>query len=268
MKELFFIGSGKMATAIAGGVVNSGVFTPDMMGAFDPDKCAAENFTGVTGISTATDSPEAGIMESKAVIIAVKPQIVEQALSDFKNILCDKLIISIAAGISIARLTEITGAKRVIRVMPNTPALVGCGAAAFAFGKDALPEDIQLAEKILSAVGIVCKLKESDLDAVTALSGSGPAYAFEFIQSLADGGVAEGLPRDTALLLAAQTLLGAAKMVLQTQEHPSVLRDRVTSPAGTTIRGLEALEECGFSNAVIQAVRAGAERSRELGKKK
>lgn len=267
MKELFFIGSGKMATAIASGIVKTGVFSPDSLGAFDPDKKAAKEFSRITGISVSTDSPRSGIENSKAVIVAVKPQNIESALCPHRNILCGKTIISIAAGIPVSRLAEMTGATRIIRVMPNTPALVGCGAAAFAAGENASAEDIALVEKIFSSVGIACKLKESDLDAVTALSGSGPAYAFEFIQSLADGGVAEGLPRDTALRLAAQTLLGAAQMVLQTGEHPALLKDKVTSPAGTTIRGLEALEERGFSGSVIQAVRAAAARSRELGKK-
>ena len=267
MKELFFIGGGKMATAIAAGVVRSGLFTPDALGAFDPSQSAADEFARNTGIKIATDSPCSGIEKSATVIVAVKPQVVEQALGKYRELLRDKLLISIAAGVSVARLAEITGAERIIRVMPNTPALVGCGAAAFAAGKNVLPQDIALVERIFSAVGTVCQLKESDLDAVTALSGSGPAYAFEFIQSLADGGVAEGLSRDTALLLAAQTLLGAAQMVLQTREHPTVLKDKVTSPAGTTSRGLEVLEEKGFSGAVIKAVRAAASRSRELGKK-
>ena len=150
--------------------------------------------------------------------------------------------------------------------MPNTPALVGCGAAAFTPSQDAGTEDIALAGKIFSAVGIAIQLKESDMDAVTALSGSGPAYAFEFIQALADGGVAEGLSRETALKLAAQTLLGAAMMVIETGEHPGVLKDKVTSPAGTTSRALEVLAERGFSGTVIQAVRAAAKRSKELGK--
>ena len=267
MKELFFIGSGKMATAIAGGIVKAGLFTPEQLGAFDPDKKAAQLFTESTGVAAVSDSPEAGIAASKAIIIAVKPQVLESALCSYRELLKEKTVLSIAAGVALEQLEEITGARRIIRIMPNTPALVGCGAAAFAAGNGALSEDVELTEKIFSAVGTVCKLKESDLDAVTALSGSGPAYVFEFIQSLADGGVAEGLPRDIATVFAAQTLLGAAKMVLETGEHPCSLKDKVTSPAGTTSRGLEVLAARGFSGSVMQAVRAAAARSRELRKK-
>lgn len=265
MKEIYFIGGGKMASAIAGGLVNSKTFSADQLGAFDPSADAAAKFTAVTQIAVDTDSPCAGISNAKAVLIAVKPQQIEAALAPYKEILQDKIILSIAAGVTIARLTELTGSARIIRIMPNTPALVGCGAAAFAASAQALPGDAALAHQLLSAVGIVMQVKESDLDAVTALSGSGPAYVFEFIQSLADGGVAEGLSRDTALKLAAQTVLGAAKMVLATGEHPAVLKDQVTSPAGTTSRGLEALAAGGFSGDVMQAVRMAAKRSRELG---
>ena len=265
MKEIFFIGSWKMATAIASGLVSSKIFSAEQIGAFDPDKCAAANFTELTGATVDTSSPEIGISNTKAMLIAVKPQQIEAALKPYKELLQNKIILSIAAGVTIDRLQELTGASRIIRIMPNTPAMVGCGASAFALSSGALSEDAQLAQSLLGAVGVVMPVKESDLDAVTALSGSGPAYVFEFIQSLADGGVAEGLPRRVALQLAAQTVLGAAQMVLQTGEHPAVLKDQVTSPAGTTSRGLEALEKAGFSGNVMQAVRAAAARSRELG---
>lgn len=266
MKKLFFIGAGKMASAIGGGLVRSGLFAPEELGAFDPDKCAAEKFSSSTGISAACDTPAAGLQNTEAVLIAVKPQMITAALTPFKDFLRDKLVISIAAGISIAALENITGAKRIIRVMPNTPALVGKGAAAYALSEGAAPEDCQLAEKIFSAVGIAMQVKEKDLDAVTALSGSGPAYVFEFIQALADGGVAEGLSRDTALQLAIQTVAGAAEMVKVTGEHPASLKDKVTSPAGTTSRALETLADRGFAGIVIKAVRAAAKRSEELGK--
>ena len=265
MAELFFMGTGKMATAIAGGIVKKNVFNGNDLCGFDISSAAAAEFTKTTGVCTVSD-PAAAIAASSAILIAVKPQMITAALEQFKEILKDKLILSIAAGISIARLAELTGSKRIIRIMPNTPALIGCGAAAFTPSQDASAEDIALAGKIFSAVGVAVQLKESDMDAVTALSGSGPAYAFEFVQALADGGVAEGLARDTALKLAAQTLLGAAMMVLETGEHPAILKDKVTSPAGTTSRALEILAERGFSGTVIQAVRAAAKRSKELGK--
>jgi pyrroline-5-carboxylate reductase len=151
--------------------------------------------------------------------------------------------------------------------MPNTPALVGKGAAAFSGGENATEADLAFASDVFNAAGIGLQVPEKLLDAVTGLSGSGPAYVFEFIQALADGGVAEGLPRDTALQLAAQTVLGAAAMVLETGVHPAVLKDQVTSPGGTTIRGLEKLAERGFAGTVLQAVRSASARSAELGKK-
>ena len=267
MKKLFFIGAGKMASAIAGGLTSSGNFSPDELGAFDPNSTAAEYFSKISGIKVDTDSPVDGIKESPALLLAVKPQVIH-TLSANRELMKDKLIISIAAGISIEQLTQITGSSRIIRVMPNTPALVGKGAAGYACSPTVSEDEEKFAEKILSATGIAFKFNESALDAVTALSGSGPAYAFEFIQALADGGVAEGLPRDTATLLAAQTLLGAAEMVLKTGEHPTSLKDKVTSPAGTTSRALEVLADRSFSGTVIKAVRAAAERSRELGKNK
>jgi pyrroline-5-carboxylate reductase len=154
---------------------------------------------------------------------------------------------------------------RVIRVMPNTPALVGASATAFAAGESARAEDVALTHKLFASVGIVFQVKESLLDAVTGLSGSGPAYAYMFIEALSDGGVAAGLPRDMATKLAAQTLLGSARMVLETGQHPAVLRDRVTSPGGTTIEGVQELEKGKLRGTVIGAVRAAAEKSKKLG---
>ena len=266
MKKIFFIGAGKMATAIAGGLVSSGTFSPDELGTFDPAAPAIDNFIKTTGINNVYRDAADGIADSESILIAVKPQSVKTALFSHRNLLKDKLIISIAAGITISQLQEITGSRRIIRVMPNTPALVKKGASAYACSSDIDQDSEQLAEKILSSVGIVIKLQEKDLDAVTALSGSGPAYAFEFIQAMADGGVAEGLSRETAQLLAAQTLAGAAEMVLQTGEHPTVLKDKVTSPAGTTSRALEVLAADGVAGSIIKAVRAAAARSKELGK--
>jgi pyrroline-5-carboxylate reductase len=266
MKKLYFIGSGKMATAIAGGVVSAGIISSAEMGAFDPAEAAADTFAAATGILTDTDSPVNGIADAEAILIAVKPQMITTALSPYRDLLKNKLLISIAAGITIAKLHEITGAARIIRVMPNTPALVGKGASAFAAADACTEADIDFAKTLLDAVGLSMTVKENDLDAVTALSGSGPAYVFEFIQALADGGVAEGLTRDAALQLAIQTVAGAAEMIKATGEHPSALKDKVTSPAGTTSRALELLASQGFSGTVIQAVRAAAARSRELGK--
>jgi pyrroline-5-carboxylate reductase len=175
-------------------------------------------------------------------------------------------LISIAAGVTLARLeAALPAGARVIRVMPNTPALVGEAAAAFALGKSATAADGELAKKLLSAVGIAFLVKESLLDAVTGLSGSGPAYVYQFIEALSDGGVAAGLPRDISTKLAAQTVLGAAKMVLETGQHPGALKDQVTSPGGTTIEGLHELEKGKLRATVMSAVRAATEKSKKLG---
>ena len=265
MSKVFFIGAGKMASALAGGVVRAGVFPAAELGAFDVDPRAARAFTETTGVACATADVAAALADADAVLLAVKPQMLSTAVEGLQPVLAGKLVISIVAGVPLARLAVLTGAARIVRVMPNTPALVGEGAAAYAAAPGALPADGELVEKILGAVGMVTKVAEPLLDAVTGLSGSGPAYVFEFIRALADGGVAEGLSRDAALRLAAQTVLGSARMVLESGEHPSVLKDRVTSPAGTTIRGLEVLADRAFAGAVTQAVRAGATRSRELG---
>jgi pyrroline-5-carboxylate reductase len=263
MSGIFFLGAGKMATAICGGLVKSGLYEAGDLAAFDVSDAAGKAFSQATGVSI---RPLDAVEDAEALLIAVKPQMIEPALQPLAGKLGGKLVISIAAGVPIAKISSLTGARRVVRVMPNTPALVGAGAAAYAPGPDASAEDAALVGRILGAVGIAYQVKESDLDAVTGLSGSGPAYAFEFIQALADGGVAEGLPRDTAKKLAAQTLLGAAKMVLESDKHPNELCDAVTSPAGTTSRGLELLAERAFHAAVMQAVRAASRRSRELGK--
>ena len=267
MYKLFFIGTGKMATAIAGGVVKSGIFAPEQIGGFDVSEAAAAKFTEVTGCQACSDNMADALANSEAVVIAVKPQVIS-ALSADKELLKDKLVISIVAGVSLEKLQAITGASRIVRVMPNTPAMVGGGVAVYSAAPAAGKADIELADKVFSAVGLAVALPEQYMDAVTAVSGSGPAYVFEFIQAMADGGVAEGLPRDIALKLAAQTVLGAAKMVLASNEHPQQLKDNVTSPAGTTSRALEFMAAKGFSGIVMQSVRAAAQRSRELGGKK
>ena len=205
---------------------------------------------------------------AKILILAVKPGQVREVLSGVQDsIVPGHLIISIAAGVTLGKMAEVLPPNtRLIRVMPNTPALVGAGAVAYALGDSATAEDAALAQKLFSAVGVACQVKEGLLDAVTGLSGSGPAYGFLAIEALSDGGVAAGLPRDLATKLAAQTLLGAAKMVLETGMHPGALKDMVTSPGGTTIEGIHELEKGGARAAFINAVRAASERSRQLSK--
>ena len=269
MSKLFFIGAGKMATAIAGGLVKSGAFEKEDLLAFDILPEAAARFTDATGVQCLSgELKEDDLQEAGAILLAVKPQYLADALNGWKYILESKLIISIAAGISLERLYDLTDSSRIIRVMPNTPALIGAGAAVAAITGEVTTEERAFADKIFSAVGSFSIMDEKHLDAVTGLSGSGPAFVFEFIQALADGGVAEGLPRDLALQLAAQTVAGAAGMVLETHTHPAVLCDSVCSPAGTTIRGMEELKRHAMAAAVISAVRAATARSRQLGEMK
>lgn len=266
MKELFFIGAGKMASAIAGGVVKSGVLSSDKLAAYDVLAQACSDFTERTTVECCASVAD-GVKSAERILVAVKPQMLETALAPLAGLLKDKLVISIAAGVSIERLHALTGSQRIIRVMPNTPAMVGAGAAAFAAAPGAAAADRKFVKNLLGAVGTVTEVSENLMDAVTGLSGSGPAYVFTFIQALADGGVAEGLSRSAALELAVQTVLGAAQMVKESQLHPMELCDQVTSPAGTTSRALQVLAEEGFSGTVIKSVRAAAERSRELGRK-
>ena len=264
--SIVFIGAGKMASAIAGGLVKNGI-SAETLKAFDVSAQSAKLFQAATGVQVHTDSPDKILAKADIVIIAVKPQQIADALQGKSSLLKDKLIISIAAGVKIATLKTITGGSRIVRVMPNTPALIGQGISAYSTAEKVSAQDICETERILGSVGSFCCVNESLMDAVTGLSGSGPAYVFDFIQSLADGGVHAGLPRDIALKLAAQTVAGAARMVLETGTHPAVLRDQVTSPGGTTIRGLAVLEENSFRGAVAKAVTAAAARSAELGMK-
>ncbi len=264
-KRIFFLGAGRMATAIATGMVKKGNFEPELLSAYDPDSAAAERFTVASGVATIVDA-SVGVEKADVVVIAVKPQYLEKALASL--MLEDKLIISIVAGTGIAVLTHLTGSERIVRVMPNTPALVGCGAGAYAVSEEVTSLDVEIASKVLEAIGEFYKVEERLLDAVTGLSGSGPAYVYEFIQALADGGVTAGLPRNMALRLAAQTVLGSAKMVLETSEHPIELRDQVMSPGGTTAQGILALAEGAFAAVTQKAVLASAAKSAEFARRK
>ena len=262
--KLAFIGAGKMATAIGKGLMNANGPKWEAA-ACDPLEKARETFTQTTSIPCFPTITEA-LKGADAVLLAVKPQYAAEALKEAAPLLGDKLLISIAAGLSINKLSVMAQTTRIIRVMPNTPALAGAGMSCFAPGNTVSLQDVVWAESILKAVGRCRQVPEKLMDAVTGLSGSGPAYVFEFIMALADGGVYEGLPRDLALELAAQTVFGSAKMVLESTEPPAVLRDAVISPAGTTARGVAKLDEGAFRSAVVKAVVAAAERSAELGK--
>jgi len=211
------------------------------------------------------DSIQALVAQSEVIVLCVKPNDVASALTA-ADTWKDKLLLSIAAGVTVETLSQHTGGQaKVIRVMPNTPALIGQGASAFSRGATASADDAELAQELLSSVGTVSEVKESLMDAVTGLSGSGPAYVYTIIEALSDAGVKQGLPRDVSLQLACQTLKGAAMLVEESGMHPSELRDQVTSPGGTTIAGLAALEENGLRHALISAVETATKRSTELG---
>jgi len=264
--KIGFLGAGKMATALAKGFVRAEIAFPKEICAADPHEAARRHFSEELGAQTVA-SNLAVAQAATVLILATKPDQVAAALAEISGAVTgNHVLISIAAGVTLAKLeAALPDGARVIRVMPNTPALVGEGASAFALGNSATAADSELAKKLLSAVGLALQVKESLLDAVTGLSGSGPAYVYQFIEALSDGGVAAGLPRDIATKLAAQTVLGGAKMVLETGEHPGALKDQVTSPGGTTIEGLHALEKGKLRATVISAVRAATEKSKKLG---
>jgi len=261
-----FIGAGQMATALARGFIQANVLSADQIVACDPSADACSKFAEQTG-GKIVPANALVLRDSTLIFLAVKPQAIASVVAELKTaITANHLVVSIAAGISLAKLADGLGAKtRIIRVMPNTPALVGAGASAFAKGSTATAEDAQLVQKLLQTVGSAMEVPERLMDAVTGLSGSGPAYVYQFIEGLSDGGVRMGLPRDVATRLAAQTVLGAAQMVLSTGQHPGPLKDAVTSPGGTTIAGLHALEQGGMRGILMNAVQAATERSKELG---
>jgi pyrroline-5-carboxylate reductase len=261
-----FLGAGKMGTALARGFISAGLVKAGGIMASDPVEAARMAFAKDVGAKAAVSNAEV-VKACKVIMLAVKPDQVAGVLAGIRGEFTKKhVLISIAAGVTISKLEAGLGeGARVIRVMPNTPALVGAAASAFALGKSTLPEDAELAQKLFSAVGVAFQVKEQSLDAVTGLSGSGPAYVFLMIEGLSDGGVAAGLTRDVATKLAAQTVAGAAKMVLDTGLHPGTLKDMVTSPGGTTIEGLHELEKARVRGAFISAVRAAAEKSKKLG---
>jgi len=266
-KKIGFFGAGRMATALARGVLAAGLCRTDQLLASDVDETQRKYFEKETGAKTSSSNAEIASFCDLA-ILAVKPNHVQDVLRDIRHPFGKRFLLSIAAGVPISTIEKgLEKEARVVRVMPNTPALIRSGAAAYAGGQYATAEDLTVAESILNAVGLAFPLPEKMLDAVTGLSGSGPAYIFMVIEALSDGGVEVGLPRDVALKLAAQTVLGAARMVLETGKNPGELKDMVTSPGGTTIEGLRVLEDGQIRTAFMNAVRAATEKSRQLGGK-
>jgi pyrroline-5-carboxylate reductase len=262
-----FLGAGKMATALAQGWIKAALTASEHVCASDPDSVARDRFADTTGAAAVTDNSRVAI-QSNIVVLAVKPQNMAEVLREIRSGLQARhLVLSIAAGITIKQIADELGDdKRIIRVMPNTPCLVGASASAFAASPAATAADFQVTERLLNSVGRAVQVPEKLLDAVTGLSGSGPAFVFIMIEALSDGGVRMGLPRELATMLAAQTVFGSAKMLLETGLHPGQLKDMVASPAGTTIAGLLALERGGLRAALTDAVEAATLRAIELGK--
>lgn len=263
--QIGFIGAGRMATALASGLVDAGFASAKCIMASDISDDARQRFVAESGGLATTDSAEV-VSKSEVIVVAVKPQHLLEVLVELRpHVTDEKLFVSIAAGVSLSALQGGLGdSARIVRVMPNSPCLVRAGASAFTCGTRASKTDAELVSALLSTVGIAVPVPESYLDAVTGLSGSGPAYGFQIIEALSDGGVRMGLPRDVATKLAAQTMRGAAQMILQTGQHPGTLKDAVTSPGGTTIAGLHAMERAGVRAGLIDAVQAATLRSIEL----
>lgn len=262
-----FLGAGKMATALARGWIDAGLAAPGGVLASDPVPQAREHFAEVTKARATADNREV-VAASDLLVLAVKPQTMTALLSEVRPQVAGRhLVVSIAAGITLRQLGDGLGSdRRLVRVMPNTPCLIGASASGYAPGEGATADDVALVDRLLNAVGRAFRLPEGLLDAVTGLSGSGPAFVYVIIEALSDGGVRVGLPRDVATALAAQTVLGAAKLVLESGTHPAALKDMVASPGGTTIAGLHALERGGLRAALMDAVEAATQRSKELGK--
>lgn len=266
--KLGVIGCGKMGTALIQGAIRAGVVAPQDVIGCDPYEKSRASFSEATGAKVTAD-PQEMAAASDVLLLCTKPLDVSAALAAAAGAANgeQRLVISIAAGVTLAALEASADENfRVVRAMPNTPALVGHGAAGFCLGSRATAGDAQTARSLLGAVGLAVEVPERLMDAVTGLSGSGPAYIYVVIDALADGGVRAGIPRADAVKLAAQTVLGAAAMVIETGEHPAMLKDMVTSPGGTTIAGLAALEKNGLRHALIEAVAAATQRAMELGK--
>lgn len=266
--RLLLIGGGQMGRALVGGILDGGGLSPENVQVIDRNAQSRDWWNEHhAAVQTHASLTAAACESAEIVLLAVKPHATCQIASEvFELTSTPRLVISVAAGIQLADLCKASGHERVIRVMPNTPSLVGAGASAYCVADDVQPEDCDTVETLLAGVGIVARVTEPQLVGVTGLSGSGPAYICLVIEALADGGVLAGLPRKLAMQLAAQTVLGTAKMVLDSGKHPGELKDAVASPGGTTIAALHELEKGGLRSALISAVKASAEKSIELAK--
>ena len=264
--KIAFLGAGNMAEALVAGIVKGKLSKPESVRATDISAARLEILKDRYEIQVGNQNLDA-VLWADVIILCVKPQVINDVLAEIQSSLSEKqLVISVAAGVSISRIQDIIGQTiPLVRAMPNTPAVIQEGVTALAGCRDLSLERLSVAQKIFESVGQVVVVDETLMDAVTGLSGSGPAYVYLAIEALIDGGVRVGLPRNIAHVLAVQTVLGAAKMVKETNEHPALLKDRVTSPGGTTIAGVQRLEEGGLRATLIDAVEAATHRSRELG---
>jgi pyrroline-5-carboxylate reductase len=262
-----FIGGGKMALALAGGFIKKSLIHANQIVFYDHNQFASNQFLEYVPGSQLLETTAQVVKNSNIIFLAVKPQniseVAESLIGKNKE---NKLFISILAGVTLTSLCDLLQTKRIIRVMPNTPCLIGEGASAFSLGSESTLTDGKIVEMLMEAVGIAYQVNEKDLDAVTALSGSGPAYVYTFIEALTAGGVLKGLTKEVAQALALQTVIGSALMVKQTGLHPAVLKDQVTSPGGTTATALQALERGGFRSTIVDAVVAAVDKSQEMGR--
>jgi len=264
-KKIGFLGGGNMGEALIRGIVKTGIVPPQELFVTDVRLDRLEELSRTYGLHTLSDNALL-VRRVDVVILAVKPQILKAVLQEIAPATPGKLLVSIAAGVSTTEIRRHLPAGTLIRCMPNTPALVLEGATALARGRDLAPGDLETAQAIFEAVGRVVVLEEEHMDAVTGLSGSGPAYIALVVEALADGGVKVGLDRQTAMTLATQTVLGSARLLLETGAHPGQLKDMVTSPGGTSIAGIHTLEAGGLRRTLIDAVERATLRSRELGR--
>ncbi len=258
-----FLGAGKMATALIRGMLRANLCSSHEIIVSSRSSATSENVVAATGTCLAASNSEA-VAKADTVLLCVKPSAALKVLDECRQALAGRLLLSVVAGLKIKTMRQAAGDCRVIRAMPNTAAMIGRSATAIATDEDTPHADLATAERVFAAVGTVFSVTEDQFDAVTGLSGSGPAFVYLVMEALSDGGLAAGLPRALALDLAIQTVAGAAELAASTKEHPALLREMVTSPAGTTIAGLLVLEEAGVRSALIHAVKAAATRAREL----
>jgi pyrroline-5-carboxylate reductase len=266
-KSIGFIGGGQMAEALIKGLIQSGTVNRNLIGVLEPVEQRKSYLESTYSIKT-YEQPSDLLTKTDVIVLAVKPQIMARVLTDIKELISGQLIITIAAGLPLSFYADKLQSADIpiIRVMPNTPALILQGASSLCGNSRVSDGDLQFANTLFSAIGTTVLIEEKLMDAVTGVSGSGPAYVFSFLEALVDGGIKVGLSREVATELAIQTVVGSARLVQETGKHPAELRAQVTSPAGTTISALHVLERSGFNGIVMEAVETACKRSGELGK--